>query len=256
MKDALGAVQSVLVLGGGSEIAQAIVRRLVADRTRTVVLAARRPEALAPFAAGLRQAGANVDAMPFEATDLDAARVVVDEARARHGDLDVVLVAFGLLGPDAAQAAATGDAGPALALAQVNELGTIAALTAAAGRLRHQGHGTLVLLSSVAAVRPRAMNFPYGASKAGSDAFAQGLGDALAGTGVGVMVVRPAFVRGRMTAGMPDGPLATTPDAVALEVVAGLARGAHTVWAPRTAGPLSALLRALPRALWRRVTAS
>jgi decaprenylphospho-beta-D-erythro-pentofuranosid-2-ulose 2-reductase len=254
MRDALGGVQSVLVLGAGSEIAQAIVRRLVAGRTRTVALAARRPEALSPFAAELRDAGATVEVLPFEATDLEAHGALVDEARARHGDLDVVLVAFGVLGRGAAEAAAAGDPGPALEVARVNELGTIAALIAAAGRLRAQGHGTIVLLSSVAALRPRAGTFPYGASKAAGDAFAQGLGDALAGTGVDVLVVRPGFVRTKMTAGLPDGPLVTSADAVAAEVVAGLARGAHTVWAPRAVGPLMTVLRALPRPLWRRVS--
>ena len=152
--------------------------------------------------------------------------------------------------------AAAGDARPALEAAEVNYLGAVSALCTAAGELRAQGHGSLVLLSSVAAERPRAANFPYGASKAGSDAFAQGLADALAGTGVDVLVVRPGFVRTKMTEGLPPAPLATTPDAVAEEVVTALGRGAHTAWAPRPLRVLMAVLRALPRPLWRRLTAS
>jgi decaprenylphospho-beta-D-erythro-pentofuranosid-2-ulose 2-reductase len=255
VRDALGGVQSVLVLGGGSEIAQAIVRRLVAERTRTVVLAARRPERLEPFAAELRDAGAAVEAVGFEATDRASHAPLLADAAARHGDIDVVLVAFGVLARGAAEAAANGDPEGALRAGEVNYMASVAALSAAAGRLREQGHGTIVLLSSVAAVRPRAASFPYGASKAGADAFAEGLGDALAGTGVDVLVVRPGFVRTKMTAGMPDAPLATTPDVVAREVVAALARGAHTAWAPPVVRVLMAVLRALPRRLWRRVAA-
>ena len=253
MNDGLGAPQSLLVLGGGSEIGQAVARRLVAGRTRRVVLAARVAARVAPFAATLRDQGASVAVVAFEATDHASHAPLVAEARARHGDLDAVLVAFGVLARGAAEAAAAGDAGPALEAVAVNDAGAVSALSAAAGQLRAQGHGTLVLLSSVAAVRPRAANFPYGASKAGSDAFAQGLGDALAGSGVDVVVVRPGFVRTKMTAGLPDAPLATTPDVVAEAIVAGLGRRAHTVWAPRAVGPLMAVLRALPRPLWRRV---
>ena len=75
--------------------------------------------------------------------------------------------------------------------------------------MRARGRGTIVVLSSVAAVRPRKANFVYGSAKAGLDAFARGLADSLHGTGVRVLLVRPGFVLGRMTAGMPAAPLAS-----------------------------------------------
>ena len=81
------------------------------------------------------------------------------------------------------------------------------------------------------------------------------LGDALAGSGASVMVVRPGFVRTSMTAGMPDGPMATTAEAVADDIVAGLARGAHTVWSPAKLRLVFTILRHLPRPLWRKVAA-
>jgi decaprenylphospho-beta-D-erythro-pentofuranosid-2-ulose 2-reductase len=126
-------------------------------------------------------------------------------------------------------------------------------MVAAANRLRAQGHGTLVVLSSVAGERARRSNFVYGASKAGLDAFAQGLGDALHPTGVRVLVVRPGFVHTKMTTGLKAPPLSTTPEAVAAAIVTGLASGAHTVWVP---GPLRfvfSALRHLPRPLFRRL---
>ena len=88
------------------------------------------------------------------------------------------------------------------------------------------------MLSSVAAERPRAGNAIYGAAKAGLDALAQGLADATAATGVRVLVVRPGFVRTRMTAGLPPAPFATTPEAVAEATVRALAGRAHTIWVP------------------------
>ena len=70
MRDALGTVQSVLVLGGTSEIALATVRRLISARCRTVVLAVRDPEAAAPTVEELRAAGAaTVEAVAFDALD-------------------------------------------------------------------------------------------------------------------------------------------------------------------------------------------
>ena len=119
--------------------------------------------------------------------------------------------------------------------------------------LQSQGHGSLVVMSSVAGERARRANFIYGSSKAGLDAFAQGLGDALHGTGVHVMVVRPGFVRTRMTAGLPEAPLATTPEAVATAVELGLRRRTETVWVPGTLRVVMAALRHLPRGVFRRL---
>jgi decaprenylphospho-beta-D-erythro-pentofuranosid-2-ulose 2-reductase len=110
-----------------------------------------------------------------------------------------------------------------------------------------------VVLSSVAGERARRSNFIYGSSKAGLDAFAQGLGDALHGTGVHVMVVRPGFVRTKMTAGRAEGPMATTPEAVATAIEVGLRRRSETVWVPGALRLVMAALRHVPRALFRRL---
>ena len=103
------------------------------------------------------------------------------------------------------------------------------------------------------AERPRRANFVYGSSKAGLDAFCQGLGDSLVGSGARVVVVRPGFVRTKMTAGRAPAPFATTPDAVADAVVRGLEKGAETIWAPPALRYVFAGMRHLPRPLWRRV---
>jgi decaprenylphospho-beta-D-erythro-pentofuranosid-2-ulose 2-reductase len=251
MKDALGSVQSVLVLGGTSEIGVATVRALAARRTRTVLLAVRDPDAADDAARQARDAGATtVETMRFDGDDTDSHERFVDEVFDRHGDIDLVLLAFGVLG-DSDRSAASG--GAAAAVARTNFLGAVSVAIPVARRLRGQGHGTLVVLSSVAGERVRRSNFVYGASKAGLDGFAQGLGDSLAGTGVDVMVVRPGFVRTKMTAGLDSAPLATTADAVAQAIVRGLARGSHTVWAPPALRPVMAVVRHLPRAVFRRL---
>jgi len=251
MKDALGAVQSVLVLGATSDLGQAITRALVRTRCRTVVLGARHPGELAPFVAELRALGATtVELVQFDADRPDDHAGVIGGAFDRHRDIDVVLLAFGVLGDQAAY-----DADPMLAVAaaRTNYVGAVSAGLVTAEHLRRQGHGTLVVLSSVAGERVRRANFVYGSTKAGLDGFAQGLGDALAGTGAGVLVVRPGFVSTKMTAGRPPAPLATTPEAVADAVVAGLAAGRDTVWVPSALRPVFAVFRHLPRPLWRKL---
>jgi short-subunit dehydrogenase len=110
-----------------------------------------------------------------------------------------------------------------------------------------------VVLSSVAGERARKTNFIYGSSKTGLDAFSQGLSDALVGTGVGVTIVRPGFVVGRMTEGMDPAPFATTPDAVADAVVAGIASGAAVVYAPPILRWIFTVMRHLPGPVWRKI---
>lgn len=250
MRDAVGEVQSLLVLGGTSEIGLATARRLVRGRTRRVMLAARDTAAAERAAAELRGLGAEVRVVEFDARDFAAHERVVGEAFAELGDVDCALVAFGVLGDQERLAT---DAAAAVETAEVNYVGAVSVCLPLAERMRAQGHGTIVVLSSVAGERARKSNFVYGSSKAGLDAFAQGLGDRLHPEGVRVMVVRPGFVRTKMTTGLDDVPLSTDPDAVAESIARGLRRGADTVWSPAPLRAVMSVLRHLPRALFRRL---
>ena len=251
MKDAFGSVQSVLVLGGASEIALATVRKLAQTRARTVVLAGRDVTRMQSAAASLRAAGAqNVDVVPFDALRTDEHERFVDEMWARHGQFDLVMLAFGVLGD---QQTDERDASAALRVLDVNFRGAVSVGIPVAAKLREQGHGTIVVLSSVAGERARRDNFVYGASKAGLDAFFQGLADAMVGTGVQVMIVRPGFVHTRMTEGRTPAPFATTPDRVADDIVRGLGRNAITVWSPPVLRPLMSAVRHAPRPVFRRM---
>ena len=251
MKDALGEVQSVLVLGGGSDIAIATCRRLAQQRGARIVLAARKPESCDSDAAELRAAGASdVQTVAFDATDFGSHEAFVRDTFDRYGDFDVVLVAFGVLG---VQEIAEHDASAALEIVQTNFAGVVSVTVPAVERLREQGHGTIVLLSTVAGERVRRSNFVYGSSKAGADGFYQGLAAALAGSGVRVMIVRPGFVHSKMTKGLAAAPLATTPDDVATAVVRGLARGRDIVWAPPPLRYVMIVLRHIPTVIFRRL---
>jgi decaprenylphospho-beta-D-erythro-pentofuranosid-2-ulose 2-reductase len=252
MKDALGAVNSVLVLGGSSDIGAAIAAKLAAPRSAQVVLAGRDVKNLARAAESVSRAGAGrVETLHFDALETASHDDVLAAAAAiAGGDLDVVVIAFGVLGDQIVDEA--GGEG-AVRLAMTNYVGAVSAGLAAARLLRRQGHGCIVALSSVAGERVRRANFIYGSSKAGMDGFFQGLADSLEGTGVDVLIVRPGFVRTRMTEGRPPAPFATTAEEVASAAARGLQSGRPVVWVPPTLRLVFLVFRHLPRALWRRV---
>jgi decaprenylphospho-beta-D-erythro-pentofuranosid-2-ulose 2-reductase len=242
---------SVLLLGGTSEIGLAIVRRLGLQGTVRPALLGRDSQALGVALAELQQAGcAGGEVGVLDADDLAGHEAALARAFDASGGFDVVVLAVGVLG---AQAALDAPIEQALEVMRVNFVGCGSLLLHALRRLRSQRHGTLVVLSSVAAERPRAGNAIYGAAKAGLDSLAQGLADACAGSGVRVLVVRPGFVTTRMTTGLKPAPMATTPEAVAQATVAALGGGAHTIWVPSRLRYLFAALRHLPRWLYRRL---
>lgn len=252
MIDATGQPQSILVLGGASEIAQAVVDRLVeGGRCQTVILAGRPSDRLTESVDRARGGGATtVESVEFDATDVPRLRPTIDSVFDRFGGVDVVLVSAGQLGD---QETLEHDPEGTAALITTNFTGLAAALVAVSDRMRRQGHGRIVVLSSVAGDRPRRANFVYGSSKSGLDAFACGLGDSLVDSGVGLTVVRPGFVVGRMTAGMEPAPFATTPAAVADAIVGALRRPVEIVYVPPVLRWVFAGMRSLPRTVWRRL---
>lgn len=250
MENALGEVQTIVLLGGTSDIGRAIVDALVSPATTTVVLAVRDPSAVTVAGGPLDRPGLTVDTVAFDAAETDSHQRVVDDLVARHGDLDVVIAAFGQLGDHDVM---VDDGAAAAALVHVNFTGAVSVCTAVAAQFRRQGHGRLVVLSSVAGERVRKANYVYGSSKAGLDGFAQGLGDSLAGTGASVLVVRPGFVTSKMTQGLKTAPMSTTPQAVADATVKALRSGRRTVWVPAPLRPAFIVFRHLPGAVWRRM---
>ncbi len=248
MSAARPVVRTALVLGGTSDIAAAVLRRLVPEGLEQVVLAVRDPSAAVgdlPLAPG------SVTVQRWDARDTASHADVVASAFERLGHVDLVLCAVGALGHHAGRSMGAEQVEDMVA---TNFAGPAAALAVVADRLAEQGDGTIVVLSSVAGVRPRRSNYVYGSSKSGLDAYARGLGDALWGTGVQVLVVRPGFVRSRMTEGLEPAPFASTPPEVAEAVARRLASGKGGVlWVPRLLGPLFAVMANLPAGLWRRV---
>jgi decaprenylphospho-beta-D-erythro-pentofuranosid-2-ulose 2-reductase len=251
MNDAMGMPQTAVVVGGTSDIARAVLRALVARRLRRIVLVGRDEIGLAAAVKELQALGTlEVETMTLDVTDVSEVAVVARAAATRLGQVDLVLVAAGVLGD---QESDEDDPEAVARVLTTNTTGPAAVMTAFATLLKNQGHGRIVVLSSVAGMRVRRSNYVYGASKAGLDGFAQGMAEALRSSGASLMIVRPGWVATRMTAGRDPAPFATTPEAVAADVVAGIERSASVVFSPAPLRLVFGVLRLLPAALWRRV---
>jgi decaprenylphospho-beta-D-erythro-pentofuranosid-2-ulose 2-reductase len=254
MDNAFGQPQSVIVLGGTSDIARALTKRLCAARTHTVVLAGRDAARLSGAADEARGYGASTTAtVLFDAEDLVDAKRCVDEAFTKAGELvDLVVVAVGQLGD---QTLDEDDPARAASSAVVNFAWPSAALAEVRARLVAQGHGRILVLSSIASVRVRRNAYLYGAAKAGLDRVCQGLASSLSGTGVSLQIVRPAFVRSKMTAGRTETPFSTGVNELAETIMRGLAAGEPVIWSPPVLRYVAVVLRVLPTPLWRMVAA-
>lgn len=238
-----------MVFGGRSEIGGELATRLAPGAT--VVLAARNADRLGAETGAVRTAGAvGVHTCEFDADDLDSHRGMVEGLIAQYGAIGTAVLAFGILGD---QHRAETDAGHAVAIVHTDYVAQVSLLTVLAAAMRAAGRGRIVVFSSVAGVRVRRANYVYGSAKAGLDGFASGLSDALHGSGVRLLIVRPGFVIGRMTAGMAPAPLSSTPAQVAAATARALARGRRTVWVPWALRPLFAGMRLLPQWAWRRL---
>ncbi|MEV6276997.1 SDR family NAD(P)-dependent oxidoreductase [Nocardia sp. NPDC051832] len=239
----------VLVLGGRSEIGLEIARRLAPGQV--VILAARRSGELSAEIAAVEAAGATaVHAVEFDADDTASHAALLEKIAAEYGRIGVAVLAFGILGD---QARAEQDPAHAVAVVHTDYVAQVSVLTTLANLLRAQGDGQIVVFGSIAGVRVRRANYVYGSAKAGLYGFASGLADALHGSGVHLMLVRPGFVIGRMTEGMDPAPFSSTPDQVADAVVDGLRKRAARVAVPRIMNLVFVATRFVPRSIWRRM---
>ena len=255
MLDAVGNPQTILLLGGTSEIGLAICERYLRTATSRIVLAAMpddpgRDDAVAQMkAAGARE----VELIDFEATDTASHPKMIEDAFTDGGgprDIDVAIVAFGLLG-DAEEL--WQNQRKAVQIAEVNYTAAVSVGVLLGEKMRAQGFGQIIAMSTVAGERVRRSNFVYGSTKAGLDGFYLGLGEALREFGVRVLVIRPGQVRTRMSAHIKEAPLTVDKEDVAELAVTSAAKGKDLVWAPPAFRYVMVVLRHIPRPIFRKL---
>jgi decaprenylphospho-beta-D-erythro-pentofuranosid-2-ulose 2-reductase len=252
MKNGVGVAQNIVLFGGTSEIGQAILRRVVKPGVAHLVLVSRDIDAATIASEELvsRHPDLEVHHVRYDASDAASMEHVVSEVSESIGDIDIAIIAQGLLneGVDYYSNPAA-----LIPVADVNFTGTMVLMYSLAAQMRRQGYGKMVLLSSVAGERVRKGNPAYGATKAGIDGFALALDHELEGSGASVLVVRPGFVTTKMTAGMKKAPFSTDADSVASATEKALNAGKKIVWAPGLLHWMFLILKNLPLVVWRRL---
>src|ERR1700753_1581577 len=249
--DAVGNPQTILLLGGTSEIGLAICERYLQNAHARIVLAAMpndpgRDDAVAQMQAAGARSGQLID---FEAPDPETPPKMIDAAFA-DGDVDVAIVAFGILG-DAEEL--WQNQGKAVMAAEINYTAAVSVGVLLGEKMRAQGFGQIIAMSTVAGERVRRSNFVYGSTKAGLDGFYLGLSEALREYGVRVLVIRPGQVRTRMSAHIKEAPLTVDKEYVANLAVTASAKGKELVWAPGAFRYVMMVLRHVPRSIFRRL---
>ncbi|OBJ30997.1 decaprenylphospho-beta-D-erythro-pentofuranosid-2-ulose 2-reductase [Mycolicibacter heraklionensis] len=249
--DATGNPQSILLLGGTSEIGLAICARYLRNASASVVLACLPGDPGRDGAvAAMEAAGAkSVRIVAFDALDTASHPAMIDSAFS-GGDIDVAIVAFGM---DADAEELWHNQAKAVQVAGINYTAAVSVGVLLAGKMGAQGFGQIIAMSSVAGERVRRTNFVYGSTKAGLDGFYLGLGEALREDGVRVLVIRPGQVRTRFSAHVKEAPLTVDKEDVAELAVAAAAKGKEIVWAPGAFRYVMMVLRHVPRAIFRRL---
>ncbi|MCH9729958.1 MAG: decaprenylphospho-beta-D-erythro-pentofuranosid-2-ulose 2-reductase [Actinomycetia bacterium] len=252
--DATGNPQAILLLGGTSEIGLAICERYLRDTHARIVLACMPGDPLRDDAkAQMERAGAkSVEVIDFDALNTASHPEVIDAAWGgdNHRDIDVAIVAFGLLG-DAEEL--WQNQRKAVQIAEINYTAAVSVGVLIAEKMRAQGSGRIIAMSSAAGERVRRSNFVYGSTKAGLDGFYLGLGEALREFGVRVLVIRPGQVRTRMSAHVKEAPLTVDKEYVAELAVTASSKGKDLVWAPGAFRYVMMALRHVPRPIFRKL---
>ncbi|ATA27268.1 3-oxoacyl-[acyl-carrier protein] reductase [Mycobacterium lepraemurium] len=247
--DAVGNPQTILLLGGTSEIGLAICERYLQNAHARIILAAMPSDPGRDAAVEqMKAAGArSVEVIDFEATDTHP--TMIEQAFA-GGDVDVAIVALGILG-DAEEL--WQDQRKAVQTAEINYTAAVSVGVLLAEKMRAQGFGQIIAMSSAAGERVRRSNFVYGSTMAGLDGFYLGLGEALREYGVRVLVIRPGQVRTRMSAHVKEAPLTVDKEYVANLAVTAAAKGKELVWAPAAFRYVMMVLRHIPRPIFRKL---
>ena len=241
----------VAFLGATKGMGRALAR-LTAERGDTICLLGRNSIDLERSAADLsvRGAGGSVHSVVCDLEKPETFAPAIDAARAALKGLDAVVVTAGVFATQEEL-----EADPALAerLLRVDFSNTVLFCEAAKRALLEEGSGALCVFSSVAGERGRKPVIMYGAAKAGLTHYLEGLDHKHHADGLRVVTVKPGFVKTTMTAGLEPPPFAGEPEAVARRVLRAIDRGTPVVYAPAPWRLIMAVIRALPRAIMRRI---
>ncbi len=190
--------RTALVTGGGTGVGLGITRRLL-GAGMTVTIAARRPEVIDRAAEQLRQEmpGAAVRTARCDVTVEADVAAAVAAACDERGHLDLAVANAGVSGLNPVL---LGDEAIWTFNFRVHVLGAMFTMKHAALAMQHSGGGSIVAVSSPAAVQVMKYNGPYASAKAGVEMLVRSAAVELGTLGIRVNGIRVGFVASEMTA--------------------------------------------------------
>lgn len=241
--------ERVLVLGAGSDIAQATARCFAADGAH-LCLVGRKADKLARSAADLEARGAS-SVVVHEADLRQVDQASLDRWRADLGGLNTLLLAYASM-PDQDKLAA--DPKAQAELFDTNFVSAAGWLQLAAAEMAAYGGGCLGVITSVAGDRARKPNYIYGASKAALTFYAEGLSLRMNPQGVHVCIIKPGQTRTRLTEHMDtSGALWSDVAEVGKEIHQALIRRRRVAYVPGRWRWIMIVIRAIPDLIFRRL---
>lgn len=200
---------SVLVTGASRGLGAALARQLAAARARVALVARPSPE-LERVVAEIRAAGGVAFALPADVADKEATYALAGAAAELVGPIELLIHNASSLGPTPLRLLLDTECEDLEQVLAVNLVGPFRLTRAIAGSMALRGGGTILFVSSDAAVNAYARWGAYSASKAGTDQLARVLAEELAPFGVRVLSVDPGEMDTAMhRAAMPEADVAT-----------------------------------------------
>jgi NAD(P)-dependent dehydrogenase (short-subunit alcohol dehydrogenase family) len=240
---------TVVVFGGTSAIALAIVRAAARERSLRVLLLGRNAQRLQNVTDDLTARGIAAQFQCADPADLATQWEPLLRA-ALPGRIDLFLVAHGEL-PD--QEPLLNDPARLARSLQVNFVSAAVIVAACARMLEQQGEGSLAVIGSVAADRGRASNFVYGSAKAGLETLLEGMRHRLAkNPNIHVTTIKPGLTDTPMTADLPKGPLFSSAEKVGALSWKAIQKGVPVAYVPAWWWFILAVVRLLPRKIFHR----
>jgi NAD(P)-dependent dehydrogenase (short-subunit alcohol dehydrogenase family) len=213
--------QAALITGASRGLGRALAEELAARGWR-VVLVARERGPLEDVVAGIRGRGGVAHAVAADIADKDAIHRIAGQAHGLVGELGLLVHNASTLGPVPLRVLLDTECEDLAAVLEANLVGPFRLTKVIAGEMALRGGGTIVHLSSDAAVEAYPTWGAYGVSKAAQDHLSRVLAAELAGTGVRVLAVDPGEMDTKMHAdAVPDADRAALqrPAAVAAKLV-------------------------------------
>lgn len=244
--------KTIMISGATSAIAQAFARRH-ATRGAHFYLLGRNTDKLDIVKADLIARGAGkVECENIDFSGQPDYNSLVESVSSKAGQIDIILLAQGILTDEAR---AHSDVDYLASQFEVNALSMIKLATLFGEKLRQQGTGALLMISSPAGDRGREKNYVYGSAKAAVTVFCDGLRNRLGKQGVQVITVKPGFTRSPMTADLDQsGPLWVDPDVIARDMDKAIEKGRDKIYSPWFWRYIMLIIRHIPEVIFKKLS--